>query len=468
MKISVIIILSTFFVVSAWAKKLESKSSKSDVEEMVFYNYSIEKKKEEKASVTLKDLPDDFLKSYLKQSKPAAVKKKQVVDYAKLVLSSYKKSTPYNTQIEARKVAGPKKITELKNFDIVPYADLNELFQDSGTGTIKIGVSKKGASTFKASLVSKDVVRTNFELAVKRDSLFNIPIIESNYLAKILEKNKVKEEFGSHLLIDLGDDVDRSEVHTRYKKRIYLNDKYKQVTEGHEYRYELYLEVKPGNVLVEYLDFKGHKAEKIIHVTMGEMTYDEPYIIAPEFAEFEIYEENLISKSLSTYKVSSDDIRYFNRKNKSKKLSLNRYKIKVPGRESAFRRYLAVGDESVVYVGFLDNKKITIPSNEYINYMKENMSLDNSSKACLVQINLKKPIKDFKANITSEKATGSYEIYYMDRDGSVGREPTGLTEKVFVVSHDYGVINSQIKYVNKEIKYMQSFCTESLYLVEQL
>lgn len=448
------------------SSQLAATKKKAKQEEMVFFSYESSKKKL-MAKQPVVSLPELKKLGFDPSKKPAP----PVIDYSKIIQSAYSKKSKgqFKIQLTSIGIKG-KQVVTISDFDLVPYYDLNSVVSDNGTGSISIPVTSHGSdySTFRASVASRGLVRTNFEVSAQKDLLFNIPVFQTDAFSQILDSQNVSEEYGSHLLIDLGSDVDSTTIEGKFKKKIYLNERYKVVDEGSRYRFELYLDVLPGNHMIKYMDFKGRVAQKILHISQGEVTYDEPHLIKSKYVAVDLFEENIVAKTLAKIDIDQKFVSFFNRSQTSKKLALNRYKVKLPIREASFRNYLAIGDEEVVYLGFRKSKKAVIPSSEYVNYIKRLFNIMEGANSCVIQINLDKNLKDFRANVSSAQETGSYDIYFMDKDGTFSREMTGISERAFVVSHDFGVINARIDFTNGETKYLQSFCTENLYLVEQI
>ncbi len=441
-----------------------------DGEELVFFSYGDTKGKKE----ALKN-PSALTKAPIVKVKPTALGKpknyKPVIDFSSFIQSAArKKKSVSNFKVKLREF-GPKGISKnnLTDFDLVPTYNLNELFTDAGMGEITIPISSDDSfSTFRGSVAAQGIIRTNFELSARSDTTFDIPVINGDYLFKILEKNKVKEETGAHILVDLGDKIDTSTFMGSFKKKVFLNRNFKEVDPGDAFVYELYLDVELGNHLIKYMDFKGKVAQKIIHLVQDEITYEAPLLLDAKAINFSVYEENLAAKTLQSLNLNDNDIRYFNREISASKVGLNRYKILTPLRDASFKHYIEVGKETSVFVGFNDIKKVVIPSIEYIDYLKELFQNRADNGACVIQINLNNPLVGFEAYMSSQRPSGSYDFYYMDKDGTVSAEITGLTEKVFVISHDYGIMNTKIDSGEGNIQYTQSFCTEGLYIIENI
>ncbi|MEH0860114.1 hypothetical protein [Halobacteriovorax sp. DPLXC-1] len=451
-------------------KAIENAKDKAKKEEMVFFTYGDdEKKKVNKAKPVLR--PTVALKNKARKAVGKPKNYKPIIDFSSFIQSAAKRTkaaSTFNIKLREFNHKGPSK-NNLSDYDLVPSYNLNELLTDAGSSVIKVPIAPDDKfSTFRASVAARGIIRTNFELSARSDTTFDIPVISADYLDKILEKNKIKEETGAHILVDLGSKIDTSTFTGKFKKKIFLNKNFKQIEPGGSFVYELYLDVELGNHLIKYMDFKGKVAQKIIHLVQDEMTYEAPYLLSSKAVNFSVFEENLAAKTLQQMNLDAKSINYFNRDIKPTKVGLNRYKLIAPIREAGFKHYLEVGKETPVFVGFDDIKKIVIPSLEYIDYLKELFQNYADNGACVIQINLDRPLVNFEAYMSSLRPSGSYDFYYMDKDGTVSAEITGLTEKVFVISHDYGILNTKIDSGNGNINYMQSFCTEGLYIIEHI
>ena len=451
--------------------KAKAEANKKE-EEMVFFSYGDDAKKESKSKINKPIVkPTVALKNMAPKNLGKPKNYKPIVDFSSFIQSAAKRTKAASNFVIKLREFNQKGIskTNLTDYDLVPSYNLNELLTDAGSGKISIPIAPDDKySTFRASIAARDIIRTNFELSARSDTTFDIPVINADYLDKILEKNKIKEITGAHILVDLGSKIDTSTFMGKFKKKIFLNKNFKQIEPGGEFVYELYLDVELGNHLIKYMDFKGKVAQKIIHIVQDEMTYESPLLLDSKSINFSIFEENLAAKTLQQMNLNPKDIKYFNRELKPTKVGLNRYKLLAPRREASFNHYLEVGKDASVFVGFDNIKKVVIPSLEYIDYLKELFQNYADNGACVIQINLDRPLVNFEAYMSSLSPSGSYDFYYMDKDGTVSAEITGLTEKVFVISHDYGILNTKIDSGNGNINYMQSFCTEGLYIIEHI
>lgn len=392
------------------------------------------------------------------------------VDYSQFIASSIQRTVEKNFSIVFYEInkKGIEK-NRIKEVDLFPAFDSEEIFTDYGTGEVKLPITQRQKNlNFKATIGARNVMRTNFEIAPQSDEVYKIPIFEQELFDEIVSNEIKNENYGSYLLIDLGDSLDTVSIDAKFAKKIYLDNKFRIAKNDTEYRYEFFLDVRPGNTLVRFMDLDGNISEKIVSLIRGELTYESPVFVKEKYIEFELVEENLLSKRNQIIELDEKKIKYFNLNKTAEKIGINRYRIKAPKREESFRQYLEIDYGSKVYVGFNESEKLKLPGEDFIPYIKNGLGISDDSGSCLLQVNLTNPLKEFKARSISDKEIGSTQIYYMDKDGTVSRELTGLTEKVFINSQDFGSINIRTKNNRNEIEYYQSFCTDSLYLIENI
>ena len=90
------------------------------------------------------------------------------------------------------------------------------------------------------------------------------------------------------------------------------------------------------------------------------------------------------------------------------------------------------------------------------------------TRKCLVQINASKGIESVNIEGSASNGFLNLEKLYLDKDGTFGDEPTELTEKIFIAGLKQGSISMKIKYLDTSVDYLQSFCSDETYLIEQL
>lgn len=444
--------------------------------EMVFFDYSKEGKSEKKkTNKKIKKNQKQLAQKSLKPQTPtlsiagsegANLKKKEFIDYTKLLSSAYNKSSGSNFKIMST-LYGIKENVSLSNYEMIPYYNFNERLSDMGSGEIQIAIGTNGSSVFRGLIQSSDNYPVNFEISVEANEIVSIPSFTYEKIEKILIMKNVKDITGSHLLIALNEEVDSTQLETKYSEKVFLNERMKIVDEGSDYIYELYLNVEPGNQLLKFMNRKGKIAEKIIHLSESEMTYDESSLTGKKTINFRLFEENLTSKKYVPVNVNEKSVKLFNSNKSAVKDGLNSYKLFYDESINSFNNYFELQRKRSLYIG-TKSRKIIVPSDEYLDYVLKLFNIAENSPECIIQINLSKPASGFELDVKSTKINGSVDVLYMDKDGTVGRELTGLTERVFVISSDFGAVNFKTTLGKDDTRYHQSFCSESLYLLEQI
>ena len=439
------------------------KKSKND--ELVFFDYTNKKIKKEENKNPVKTKSDFKNLKAFKGFKPKK-SNKDFIDYTSLLSASYQKT--HGSKFSIIPLLYDKRTNnKLTNYELIPYYDLSERLSDMGNGKIDIEIGDRQESVFRGLIQSRDNYPTNFEISVRDREEVEIPTFSYEKIEKILRKYKVKDVTGSHLLVLLGEEIDSTQLMSKYTLKVFLNRKMRVVDEGMDYIYELYLNAEPGNQLVKFMNRKGRIAEKIIHLSESEMTYDESKLSGKKNIEFSLYEEHLTSKKNVAVDIDENKVKLFNSNKSSVKTGLNTYKLLYEESINSFNNYFEVNRKKSVYVGS-KAKKITIPSDGYLDYIMKIFNVSETGQECVVQINLSKPASEFKLDVKSVKSNGYIDILYMDKDGTVGKELTGLTNRIFVISSDYGALNFKTTLDKKDTRYQQSFCSENLYLIEQI
>ncbi len=460
------------------------KAKKHTEDELVFYSYNSKKKSDKKfaqKNVKPGKLKVDPTKLPLQLASNSIITKNSpprkgdksfnkadaFKDYTKLLSAAYEKNTSSKFSIEAN-LFGLKKSKRLKNFEITPYYNQNDRLGDYGDGSVEIPLGPRGDSTFKGRITGVDVYPTNFEIAVSLDDLVIIPVMSYEKISRILSSEQIDDKTGTHLLVELTENLDSTQLEAKYDIKVLLDKNLNVTDAGNSYRYELYLNASPGNQVFQMMNLKGEITEKILHLSEGEVTYDIPELLGKEKVILNIYEEHLTSLKHVPVDIKGESISIFNTNIKAQKKSANSYEVNFIESEPTFRNYVRIDRKDTLYVGIDRSAKVILPTTEYIDYILNLFSLEKSPRECIIQFNLSKSATEFIGEMTAYRQSANFDIIFMDKDGTVGKELTGLTNKVFVVGNGNGVFNYKLTYSKTDTRYKQSFCNDSLYIVEQL
>lgn len=62
----------------------------------------------------------------------------------------------------------------------------------------------------------------------------------------------------------------------------------------------------------------------------------------------------------------------------------------------------------------------------------------------------------------------SFEKNILDNDGVFYKDFSANSERVFVLGEKQGVFNIKLEYVDGTVQFLQSYCSDATYLIEQL
>lgn len=358
----------------------------------------------------------------------------------------------------------------LTNFEFIPAHDENLRFYDDASGELEIEQKLNNElSLLSGRIVSRDGVTTHVTLPMEQGMIdFNIPVLNKDNFSNFLIKENMNVP-GGFLLIKFDSETDSVDISSHYSGRIFLDEDFKVTSKEVDYHYVLYAGIKPGNTLLRLLNFNGEIAEKIIHITENEIFYERVSYIASHFEKFEVRESRLLGKKGYELNIDGDNISYFNTKTKSKNISINTYKIKNPLLVLGMRKYYEFNHlEHSIFVGKWKNTFVEIPGADYIDYIFDAFTLESLEGRCMVQVNLSDPSVDFTISGGSEYGAMNLEVKFLDEDGLFNDEITPLAKKVFIIGEHEGIINYKISYDDSSSDIVQSTCSSSSYLVEQL
>src|SRR5690606_753962 len=123
-----------------------------------------------------------------------------------------------------------------------------------------------------------------------------------------------------------------------------------------------------------------------------------------------------------------------------------------------------------------------VPDNDYIAQIYNVHHISDLNSMCLIQLNLSLNPTEVKIEGRSPRGMNT-QVSYLDSEGNFYEVPGGLTRNIFILgqlgqninnnqqnqrSDNEGVINLKIKYDNGLTDFVQSYCSENTYFVEQL
>ena len=371
-----------------------------------------------------------------------------------------------------------KKLENLKGFEVRFQDDLSEMIEDYGSGEVKFEAELSQPKMTRTVTILKrgySPVTTELILEDGAPGSVSIPLIEEDTLNDLMAPYERKGAVGV-LLVELDDDTEVAKLDVPFGDVIKLNGDFKR-TKNDDYRYQLFVGVQAGNAMVSYHGNNGEVVSKILHVHESEMTYDANFYEDVVNEKIRLFEENLLARESSPLIISGEQVKIFSTNISAKKINNHTYKMAFGSSNLAGRRYLELNHQSEpVFVGIRDNNNITVPSENFMNFILSKVEGRKLGNRCLIQVNLNKTANN--VDVASESIGQSLmtSTQMLDSDGKFYDSLSAKTNKIIIVgegqaSSDISLdskINIKIEYEDGSVQFLNSYCSPNTYLVEQL
>lgn len=488
--------------------------SKVKNEDLVFFDYSADEVKPDDKSIVAKKIAAvmapvkknkpklDFNNLYDRNKKPSvsditapkvAVNIPDETNKNEYSLLNDKMNTQKNMNgfmppIEKKKTKNKKKIAEYsiqtysvqgnkvrdhRNFEIRFEDDIDDIRQDFGEGIINLTEAINNEMMIRrGTIYTAGHIPTTVDFVLEDNEVAStIPLLTQEYLASVLEKEKVTGS-GATLLVELDEQTEDLDldVDTAYEKKIFLDKNFNIVDRSDsEYSFIMILGVKPGNTILSFKTITNEMVSKIIHLESDEVYYDSNFYVDTDNDDFELNEESLLSKSSSPLSLDNKEILGLTFDAKIKKKTINLYELNKVKYPIGIRSYVELKhlNESI-FVGRWKNKVVQVPSETYMRFVLDQFSIKTVNSQCLIQINLPKEAKELYFNGQSNSRAMRVQTRILDSDGQFYEDLSNESKKIFILGEEQGIINVKVKYTDNTVDYLQSYCSDSTYLVEQL
>jgi hypothetical protein len=366
-----------------------------------------------------------------------------------------------------------KKINDHRNFEIRFEDDIDDIRQDFGEGIINLTESINNEMMVRrGTIYTAGHIPTTVDFVLEDSEVAStVPLLTQEYLSSILEREEVTGS-GATLLVELDEQTEDLDldVDTAYEKKIFLNKKFQVVDRSDsEYAFVMIVGIKPGNTILSFKTIENEMVSKIIHLESDEVYYDSNFYIEKNNDEFELNEESLLSKSSAPLSLDSKEILGLTFDAKIKKKTINLYELNRVKYPIGIRSYVELKHLSEsIFIGRWNNKVVTVPSETYMRFVLDQFSIDTVNSQCLIQINLPKEAKELYFNGQSNSRAMRMQTRILDNDGQFYDDLSNESKKIFILGEEQGIINVKVKYTDNTVDYLQSYCSDSTYLVEQL
>jgi hypothetical protein len=359
------------------------------------------------------------------------------------------------------------------NFDIRFNDNYDDVFSDHGSGSVIIRTKLNNRMAVRAgNIVSRGYLPTNIDFVFEPDNYeVDIPLIESSAFDRLVQKEGLQAR-GGHILIQLDADKVSEDVtiDKKYEAKFYLNNRFKVVDrDSDNFSYVLFIGVEPGNAFLSYLTRDRDTASKIIFVTESEVYFDTNEFIFKKLDEFDLVENHILASKNLELVLNQSEISILGTNKVPSKKGLSRYVykgIKYPLGTRQYNELKHISDS--IFVGRWNNKVVEVPSEEYVRFVMNKFSMDKIGSQCVIQLNVTKVPKKTWVTGKSNKGLMRIERKILDNDGLFYSSVSENTRKVFLVGEQQGIINAKVAYQDGSFDYIQTYCSEDTYLVEQL
>lgn len=376
------------------------------------------------------------------------------------------------TRISLRSIDYSKRdYVNIHNFDLNFQDDENEHVQDYGDGHIDLNYNLTTSMNIRRAVAHS---RSHYPVALDlvfegQEVNINIPAFKVDSFNSIVDELGITGQ-GAALLVELDEkteDVDL-DFNTKYEAKVYLNERLKVVDRAESnYMYVLYLGTTVGNTIISFKMIDGSTTSKIIHLASDQVYYEPNFYAEITEDQFHLYSESLLTQCKSMLDITSNQFDIWSFDGTLKKLGINGYQLNRMVYPVGTRKYTELKhlDEGI-FVGRWSEEHVIIPSEKYIRHALEQFDIYGSE--CLVQLNLSKNIKSSYISSNSKENMMRLEEKYLDKDGSFYDEVSPDTKRIFLKGSEQGLINIKLDYTDGSSQFLQTYCSDNTYLVEQL
>ena len=364
---------------------------------------------------------------------------------------------------------GPGK--EYSHFEVRPDYSDDERWSDEGSGQVSIQKelnSKMGIVL--ASMHGADIIDTKIELAFERGvrKEISVPV----FLRDDFEAFSAMKSFsggGGFLFVELDDSTESVHLDVEYEGVLFLDRELKRVGQSGDHRYILFVGVSPGSATIDYVRNGHENLKKVVLIERDGLYYDSNEYVGVGEDVVDIEQKNVFGHSQSDLEIRGRDISQFNSYERASEIGPGRYDLGIKALPIGTRKYIELAHlSSPIYLGRWDAKKIVVPSEDYISYFLEAVGLADLSGVCLIQVNFRDGVKAL--NITGGDGESSIPVdqIFIDNDGRFSEEISPRAIQGFFTSDQFGVVSLRVEYENGKEDYLNSYCSSSTYIIEQL
>ena len=360
---------------------------------------------------------------------------------------------------------------EYQHFEIRPDYSGQETWGDQGLGQVSIQRELNSEmGVMGISLYGRGIMDTRMDLVLERGVVreISIPVFLRDEFEGLQSRQK-SSGGGGHLFVELDSSTESVGIDREYESAVYLNKKLEQVGPDDDYNSILFMGVGVGATTLEYIRNGYEDLRKVVLVEEGAIYYDPNEYLEMSQDIVQIKQRNMLGPRESDLNIEGRKITQFNSYEKVSQIGPSQYDLTTNRMLSGTRKYVELSHmSSSLYLGRWDAKEVVIPSEDYIAYFLKVMGLRDLSKSCLVQLNFRDKVEELDVEGKNGEAYISIDQIYLDDEGEFSESLSPLSVRGFFLSNETGVIAFKIKYKNGKEDYLNSYCSSSSYIIEQI
>lgn len=360
----------------------------------------------------------------------------------------------------------------VEDYEIRFHDDIDDILMADHEGVVNFSAMlNNGYAVRRGTILAGGYYPVTVDFVLEKGkTALRLPLLNQDQVWKLMENaNHVRG--GAHILIEL-DSLTKDaglDLEAQYEQKIFLDQEMQMVEGRNKASYLMFMGVEPGNHILNFKTYKNVVTSKIIHVGSDEIYFDYNYYVGVDRDRFETFEESLLSQELSMVSVAENQVVELAYDADIKKETINSFEMKNLIYPAGGRKYYEFNHlREPIYIGRWKSNKVVIPSEEYMRFVLNQFQEVSVRNYCMVQINLPKAVKGLSYNGKSESGYMAIRAKVLDKDGHFYEDISHESHRIFLLGEQQGSISVKVSYVDDSYDFVQSFCSQSSYLVEQL
>lgn len=363
----------------------------------------------------------------------------------------------------------------ISNFELQFHDDANLYKEDFGSGEINLTFKMNSQiSVRRATILARGYYPTTIDMVFEPGSVeASVPVFTLSSFNKILSANNLRG-LGAHALVELDDKTEDVEIDIskKYEAKLYLDKEFNVVSrEDSAYNYILFIGVEGGNAILNFKRSDQKVVNKLAYLANDQIYYEPNFYAEVKRDTFAFYREGAFTKCKSMINIDPKQLEPWSYPGKVVKESLNSIKLSNMIYPVGSKKYVEVKYDDLqesIFVGRWGQENIVVPTEKYIGFVMEQFGRSATANSCIMQLNIIKQVKNIAFNGQSTNNNMDMQIRILDGDGEFYQDFSDRSERVFLMGQEEGTVNISINYVDGSTQYLQSFCSDATYIVEQL